>query len=409
MLVYGGLQSSPTLNLDETWHFDGTTWTQLTPATTPPARWGHKMVLDTRRLRIVTFGGRSPAVATANNDTWEWDGFDWQQVFPTVSPSARAFYGMTYDERRGRTVMFGTQSGTNSETWEYDGATWNQVATATIPPGVESPSLVYDKGRGVVVMFGGFNGTPPGTMHGTTWEYDGVDWTARTLATNPMPRFRHEMVYDDARGRIVMYGGFNAGALLDTWEYDGNDWVQTGTNGPLRSTEGYVGHDPIRRQTYYFGGSGPGGTANEVWAYTGASTAIAAPFGRGCSGSAGVPTLAAQSLPILGQTWQVGVGGLPSSVGLTIVAFGVSNLRSQFGLLPLDLTPVGLGGCRLEISVDVLVFVGAAGGSATYGLGVPNNPLLTDLPLFAQAYTPDAAAPNGVGSMTNALHAVLGN
>lgn len=409
MLVYGGLQSTPTLTLNETWRFDGTTWTQLTPTTTPPPRWGHRMVLDTRRARLVTFGGRSPTTTANANDTWEWDGTDWQQVFPTASPSARGFYGMAYDERRGKTVIYGNQSGTSTQTWEYDGTTWTQVVTPTTPPGLESPAMAYDKGRGVIVMFGGYNATPPGTMYGTTWEYDGVDWTLRTLPTNPLARYRQGMAYDDARGRIVMYGGFNGGALQDTWEYDGNDWVQTGTTGPVRSTEGYMEHDPIRRVTYYIGGSGPGGTANEVWAYTGANTAIAAPFGQGCPGSGGVPTLVAQSLPILGQTYQIGVNNLPPAAGFTLLAIGLSNFQSALGFLPVDLGPFGMTGCRLEVSVDLVNFVGASLGSASFGINVPNNPRLTNLPLYAQAHTPDTGAPNGFGTVSTALHAVVGN
>ena len=166
LVMYGGLQSTIQNN---TWLFAGGTWTQLTTATTPPARWGHKMVYDSRRNRIVAFGGRSPTTTVTANDTWEFDGIDWVQMFPTASPNPRAFYGMAYDERRGKTIVYGTQSGSTigtlggNQTWEYDGTTWTQVITAFVPPGLESPAMVYDKGRGVTVMFGGFNGTPPGT------------------------------------------------------------------------------------------------------------------------------------------------------------------------------------------------------------------------------------------------------
>ena len=67
-LMYGGLQFGPTANLNDTWLFDGVHWSQLTPATTPPARWAHQMVYDSRRARIVTFGGRSPSITATAND-----------------------------------------------------------------------------------------------------------------------------------------------------------------------------------------------------------------------------------------------------------------------------------------------------------------------------------------------------
>ena len=189
MLVYGGLQSGPTVTLNETWAFDGFVWTQLTPTTTPPARWGHRMVYDTLRNRIVTFGGRSPTTTANANDTWEWDcaTSNWIQVLPAASPNARAFYSMVYDENRNRCVLYGAQAGSvaggAAQTWEYDGSTWTQVVTATTPPGLETPAMAYDKRRGVTVMFGGGQSA---TLFNQTWEYDGVQWTLRTPATSPL-------------------------------------------------------------------------------------------------------------------------------------------------------------------------------------------------------------------------------
>jgi hypothetical protein len=50
-----------------------------------------------------------------------------------------------------------------------------------------------------------------------TWEYDGVSWTRIDGAVAPPPRSGGSMVYDDARGAMVLYGG----GLSDTWTYYG--------------------------------------------------------------------------------------------------------------------------------------------------------------------------------------------
>lgn len=410
LLLYGGLQSGPTLTLNDTWKFDGTTWTQLTPATTPPPRWGHKMVFDSRRLRIVTFGGRSPTTTANANDTWEWDGFDWIQMSPTASPSARAFYGMAYDARRGKTIIYGLQSGApnGNQTWEYDGTTWVQVTTSFVPPGLESPAMAYDQGRGVTVMFGGYNAVVPGTMYGNTWEYDGVDWVQRAPATTPTPRYRAGMDYDSTRGRVVLYGGFGGGALLDTWEYDGNNWTQVLTGGPAKSTEGYAAYLPTTRQFVYFGGSGPGGTNNETWVYSGANTAIAAKFGQGCATSAGVPDLAPTTLPQLGSTYTLDLtNGAFSGIGL--IAHGFSNLQWTLGNLPADLSTFGFGGCRLEVSLDTSLLAVLNSGAASQSFTLPNNAAFANIQLYSQAMVLDATAPNGNGGMSNAVHGVFGN
>ncbi len=415
-VLYGGLQSGPTLTMNDTWLWDGAAWTQLTPATTPPPRWGHKMVYDSRRARIVTFGGRSPTTTATANDTWEFDGTNWQQVFPTTSPTARAFYSMAFDERRGKTVIYGVQGGSvatgGNQTWLYDGTTWAQAAPATVPPGLESPAMAYDKGRGVVVMFGGFNGSAPATDYRTTYEWDGVNWTLKTTVNAPLTGYRTGMVYDEARGRLVLYGGYaSAIAQQKTWEYDGNDWTQVGTGGPGKITEGYMAYLPTTGTTVYFAGSGPpiaGTVNNETWVYSGASTAIAAPFGTGCATSAGVPTLAPTALPVLGTNYLLTCNGAPA-VSIGVVAHGLDNLELSPGIyLPFDLGLVGIPGCGLEVRVDATAVELPAGGTFTHTFPVPNAIGLLGVALFSQVMVLDNLAPNGFAGMTNAVHAVLG-
>jgi hypothetical protein len=416
LVMYGGLQSGPTLTLNETWAFDGGVWTQLTPATTPPPRWGHRMVYDSRRGRLVTFGGRSPTTTAVANDTWEWDGANWQQIVTPVSPNARAFYGMAYDERRGVTVIYGTQSGSvaagGNQTWEYNGTTWAQVVTPTTPPGLEQPAMAYDKGRGVVVMFGGFNGTPPGTDYRTTYEYDGIDWVLRPTVNAPVTGYRAGIVYDDTRGRLVLYGGFGAAtAQQGTWEYDGNDWTQVASTGPAKSTEGFFGYLPTTGQTVHFGGSGPtppGTVNNETWLYGGAGTAIAAPYGAGCATGVGIPSFLPTTVPQFGTNYTLTLSGAPAlTVG--VVIHGTDNLQLAPGIyLPFDLTSAGIAGCSLQVRPDLLLTELVAGGF-THVLPIPNLPTLFGTQLFSQALVLDNQAPNGFGGLSNAIHGALGN
>lgn len=414
LVMYGGLQSGPTLTLNDTWSFDGATWTQLTPATTPPPRWGHRMVYDSRRARIVTFGGRSPTTTANANDTWEWDGTDWQQMSPATSPSARAFYSMAYDERRGKTIIYGAMSGSTigtaggNQTWEYDGLTWTQVVTPFTPPGLETPAMAYDKGRGVTVMFGGYYGGVPGaTMYNLTWEYDGTDWVQRAPTTSPPGRYRAGCVYDESRGRVVVYGGYGAGALLDTWEYDGNDWTQILNAGPAKATEGYMGFLPTLQQAVYFGGSGPGGTNNETWTYYGPTTAIAAQFGQGCAAGGGPVSLTPTTRPVLGTNYVLDVAN-GTFGGLGVIAHGFSNTVSLFGNLPFDLASFGYSGCRLEVSTETTQVLVLVNGAASQTFHFPNDPAFANLQIYSQVVVLDSTSPNGSGGLSNGVHAVLG-
>lgn len=413
LLMYGGLKS-PTAITDELWAYDGNAWTPVTPTTTmAPPRWGHRLVRDTRRNVLVTFGGRSPSTTTNARDTWEWDGRDWAQVMTPTQPPAVAFYSMTYDARRGVVVRYGSQSGfpNGDQTWEYDGTDWQQVMTATNPQGRETPGFAYDAGRGVIVMFGGWNGLTA-TEYADTWEYDGTDWVNVTpVGTNPPGRSRTTMLYDENRGRIVLYGGLGGGqALTDTWEWDGSTWTQTASTGPALSTEGYMAHDPLRNSgvTVFFGGSGPGGVSDATWEYDGPDTALFKPFGPGCAGSNGAPALQAGSLPQIGTVFTVNAVNLPVTATSCLLFTGISN--TFWGPLPLPWDVGGLlGPCRLEVAITVdPATLPVNAGSATVSAPLPNATPLIGVQLYLQVFAPDAGSSSGIGTLSRAAHVVVG-
>jgi hypothetical protein len=104
------------------------------PATVPAHRWIHRMAYDSARDFVVMFGGAGISVNLA--DTWEWDGVNWNLRTPPVRPSARYGYGLAYDSKRAVTVMYGGQTefafgvGALDETWEWDGTNWTQLGIA---------------------------------------------------------------------------------------------------------------------------------------------------------------------------------------------------------------------------------------------------------------------------------------
>jgi hypothetical protein len=81
------------------------------------------MAFDIPRARIVLFGGDSKTFSQLD-DTWEWDGASWTAPALTTKPVARAGAGMAHDLARGRIVLFGgrTIADPFADTWEYTGA-----------------------------------------------------------------------------------------------------------------------------------------------------------------------------------------------------------------------------------------------------------------------------------------------
>ena len=74
---------------------DGENWTQRVTGVAPGPRANAGMAYDFQRGRVVLFGGGG---ATIDAETWEWDGTQWLQRFPTTAPARRHALMMACDE-----------------------------------------------------------------------------------------------------------------------------------------------------------------------------------------------------------------------------------------------------------------------------------------------------------------------
>jgi len=200
----------------QTWEYDGSSWTRRTPVTSPPSRRAGAMTYDASRQRVVLFGGLGGGLGHFA-DTWEWDGTNWSNKTPAISPPRRSYHAMAYDSLRQRTVLFGGDDLINgagaiyNDTWEWDGTAWSQRTSATSPPINDGHNMVYDSARQRTVLF---------VTGGETWEWNGLDWTKRQPPTTPPVRAWFGMAYDSSRSRTVVFGGYgySDGYRRDTWE-----------------------------------------------------------------------------------------------------------------------------------------------------------------------------------------------
>ena len=211
-VLFGGRLVLPSLIFGDTWEWDGTSWAQLSPSTAPSARSGHAMVYDARRQRVVLFGGATsllPRIDLA--DTWEWDGTNWTELFPATSPPARSAHAMAYDAARERVILFGGLPA-SSDTWEWDGMRWTQRFPSISPPARSSPAMAYDAARSTTVLLGGAGSV--GNPLSDTWEWDGTTWRQLLLPVSPVKQSGHAMAYDGAAQQVVLLGGRGG---TDTW------------------------------------------------------------------------------------------------------------------------------------------------------------------------------------------------
>ena len=268
VVLFGGISSA---FLNDTWNWNGTRWTQVITgqANVPSGRYGASIAYDASTGNLVLFGGTGSNGFL--NDTWTWDGTTWTQVDTgqTGGPSGRNHASMAYDAGTGTLVLFGGyHNGALNDTWTWNGTTWTQVNSG--PSGRYGASMAYDTSRGSVVLFGGFGGSG---YPNDTWTWNGTTWTQVDAGANGASgRIDAGGTYDSSSGNMVLFGGGNNSNswLNDTWIWNGTTWTQAGAGqaGPPGRSGASLAYDASTGTAVLFGGQGTGGLKlNDTWTF----------------------------------------------------------------------------------------------------------------------------------------------
>ena len=225
LFTIGGFTGGPT-----SWLWDGSRWARRDlPGPQPPFRQLASMAYDSNRQRVVLFGGenfhRLGAGFAQFGDTWEFDGASWIAQTPVAAPPRRQNAAMAYHARWNWTVLFGglgtdPNSQIFGDTWLWNGTSWTETGRG--PEARDQPQMAYDEARERIVLFGGRSAA--GVLVSDTWEFDGVAWQAKNV-TSPPGRTGHQMTYSPLLGGVVMFGGEQQTQSLDDfWVFDGTRW-----------------------------------------------------------------------------------------------------------------------------------------------------------------------------------------
>jgi hypothetical protein len=212
----------------QTWLYRNQTWIQLDPPVYPGPQSGVSMTYDSFRDRIVLFGGNERVQLSPDywevyyyDETWEFDGHSWYQVFTAHAPSPRTSSHITFDSCRGVTVLYGGSDRYQKydDSWEYDGMNWTRIQPASQRPSPRgAAAFSYDSHRCRVVMHGGIATYQPGFNE--TWEWDGYDWyLIEPTGGRTGPRVSAAMVYDADQRQSIMFGGGKEGYTVETLAY----------------------------------------------------------------------------------------------------------------------------------------------------------------------------------------------
>lgn len=228
-------------------------WTLRSPTHVPPKRMYTAMAQYGSGANVVMFGGLNlgpPGVFSEFNvldDTWTWNGTDWAQLSPSLSPPARHGASMAFDPVNGTTILFGGRSATGqllSDTWKFGlrcvqktvcSLAWSHVSTATSPPARAEAAMTFDDSAALLQRLILTGGTGASGRLSDTWRFDtsANTWTLETPAFQPQAGFYSPARQDTAVASCrssqslfagaILFGGFNGSfvsPLDDTWIHE---------------------------------------------------------------------------------------------------------------------------------------------------------------------------------------------
>lgn len=219
VVLFGGLTSTG-LAFD-THEWDGSTWLQRAPTVWPSARINPGMTYDPVRQRTVLFGGAANSSGTLLlDDTWEWNGSTWSARPVAARPFVRQQGAMAFDPVRNRVVLAGGRGANlgdwRFDTWEWDGVVWTSTAASTgvfgpgfcgpvptcpVPPPV---ALFWLPGTPFGPRIAGWG--PTGLMlayAGASWQ----DWLTNIQPGTGVNHYQPKFAFDAARNQVVALAG----------------------------------------------------------------------------------------------------------------------------------------------------------------------------------------------------------
>jgi hypothetical protein len=214
--------------LNDTWSYDGTSWTKVATGHPPPALEGATLVFDEDRNVAVLVGGHAANDPVGRADRlriWEFDGTDWNERLSAAASgvpaeiATRRGVSAFWNPQRRRVSLFGGQV--------------DRLPSCTLTDAQIASQLAALAGNAAALDALASTGCLGGYVH-DLWEWNGgalsqVTGTSYGGMIDGVPVFRQST----ALGPVSTAGGgvaASAGAPLLPWRFDGST-----THYPLRT------------------------------------------------------------------------------------------------------------------------------------------------------------------------------
>lgn len=139
-------------------------------------------------------------------------------------------------------------------------------------------ALVFDTARGQLLLFGG---RAADGLRNDLWVLTGSDWQPLFQGGPPVRRDA-VLLYDSGRRRVVLHGGTGQAdaPLQDTWEWGGAGWASVPSVGPPDRHAAALAWTGTTNRVLLFGGESPQGQdLRDTWEYDGNAWTLLDSFG----------------------------------------------------------------------------------------------------------------------------------
>ena len=240
-----------------------------------PRSSGHLFYFKPTRSLILTDGYSAQGTTPTKMDIWSWENARWTQTGSTDQP-LRSLSAAAYMPDKEQLFLFGGlgNKGKGSEdslknSYTYDGKQWKMIGDNSIGTR-DHHEMVYDENKKCIVVYGGSNAKRE--FDTKTWLFKNEHWVSLNIPS-PGIRFHHAMAYDIERKRTVLFGGFVAKIGYgsdETWEFDGERWEKmNSTAKPSGRGHHSMVYDPSRKKVLMYGGGDATGIKGDIWAWDG--------------------------------------------------------------------------------------------------------------------------------------------
>jgi len=272
VLLFGGVN-----DWDYTWGWNGTQWTQMHPRVSPPGRYGASAAYDPETRMVMLFGGRTEQGRPVH-DTWGWNGTGWVQLDSGAGgPTPGEGSDMAWDSALSEMVLTTASGviGAPGATWVWAGNRWARPAGGDLPSGAFYSPMWFDPTTHWLIAVACCEDLPPvsGAVN-TTWRWDGGKWSLLSTPADS-PQSASTMALDPALNSLVLCtcdGSVLGAAQLLAWYRSG--WISLSAT-PLPVNGGVEVTDADRHQLVLLGsassGREPGAVPAEVWTLTGST------------------------------------------------------------------------------------------------------------------------------------------